>query len=210
MLRRLGNKTKFDIRVAMPGIIVSFDENTQLAQVQPAIRENLKDSSGTVTPTQLPILPDVLIVSFRGGGFVLTTPVNTGDEVLIIFSDTCVDAWWANGGVQNQISNRRHDLSDSFAILGPWSQPRALLNYSMDAMELRTEDGSTKISIKPGTIDITCQTANINAESVNLAGGGGAVARVGDSIAATGTDPQGGTVTVTGTITSGSSKVQAG
>jgi|GEM_PF-3825484 len=48
------------------------------------------------------------------------------------------------------------------------------------------------------------------AGNLNIAGGGAAIARVGDTITATGSDPQGGTVTVTGTITSGSTKVNSG
>jgi len=44
---------------------------------------------------------------------------------------------------------------------------------------------------------------------VLLGAAGATVARVGDPVSASGSDPQGGTVSVTGTITSGSSEVQA-
>jgi phage baseplate assembly protein gpV len=68
-----------------------------------------------------------------------------------------------------------------------------------------------KLIINANDVDITATgTVNVNGGTVNLAGGGAAVARVGDTIQATGSDPQGGIVTVTGTITSGSSKVAAG
>jgi hypothetical protein len=45
--------------------------------------------------------------------------------------------------------------------------------------------------------------------NVLLGAAGATVARVGDAVAASGTDPQGGTVSVTGTITAGSSEVKA-
>lgn len=45
--------------------------------------------------------------------------------------------------------------------------------------------------------------------SVLLGAAGAAVARVGDAVSASGSDPQGGTVTVTGTITASSSEVKA-
>lgn len=68
-----------------------------------------------------------------------------------------------------------------------------------------------KLIINTKDLDITTTgTVNINGGTINLAGGGSAIARVGDAITATGPDPQGGTITVTGTITSGSSKVTAG
>jgi hypothetical protein len=210
MLRRMMSKGKADMRVAMPGIVVTFDSNEQTVSVLLALREKLRDKDGNVTDVAMPVLPDVPIVFPRAGGFALTMPIAPGDECLVVFSDMCIDSWWASGGIQNQLELRRHDLSDAFAIMGCWSQPNLIPNYNLSAAELRTLDGQTKIAIQPGTIDITCQTANISADSVNLAGGGAAIARVGDSITATGNDPQGGTVTVNGTITSGSSKVQAG
>jgi phage baseplate assembly protein gpV len=45
---------------------------------------------------------------------------------------------------------------------------------------------------------------------LKLAGGGAAIARVGDAVTASGSDPQGGTVNVTGTITGGSTRVFSG
>ena len=45
--------------------------------------------------------------------------------------------------------------------------------------------------------------------NVLLGAAGAAVARVGDPVSASGTDPQGGTVSVTGTITSSASEVKA-
>lgn len=66
-------------------------------------------------------------------------------------------------------------------------------------------DSGGEVQVKGATVNIKAQTANIDAASVQLAGGGPPVARVGDTI--TGTCPAG---PVTGTITSGSAKVQAG
>jgi phage baseplate assembly protein gpV len=57
---------------------------------------------------------------------------------------------------------------------------------------------------------MTVQNLEIQATSISLAGGGPAVARVGDSVTASGVDSHGDSVTVIGTITSGSSKVSSG
>lgn len=111
-----------NLRVAMPGIITAFDPATCTATVQPAIREALTDQTGVRVNLALPELLDVPIIMPHGGKFSITLPVMPGDECLIIFADMCIDAWWQSGGVQNQVELRRHDLSDAFAILGPWSQ----------------------------------------------------------------------------------------
>jgi hypothetical protein len=82
-------------------------------------------------------------------------PVKNGDECLVIFADMCIDAWWSNGGIQNQIERRRHDLSDAICIPGIWSQKKKISGYSTTSAQLRTEDGSQKIDISPSNITIS-------------------------------------------------------
>lgn len=155
-----------NLRVASPGIIESFDPATQTVSVKLAIRERVGNETGVVQDLQLPLLVDVPIVIPRAGGFCLTLPIKTGDECLVIFSDTCIDAWFSNGGVQAQLENRRHDLSDGFAILGTWSQPNKVPNYNSSAMCLRSEHLDGQGRFASITIDeennITMVAKNIN------------------------------------------------
>ena len=152
-----------DLRVAVPGIVQSFNATAQTVTVQIAIREMINvitpDGQGGAapvpTPTQIQILSDVPICMPRGGGFEVTLPVAVGDECLVIFSDSCMSAWWANGGVQNPEVSRRHNLSDGFAILGPWSQKRKLSAYSTTGLQVRSDDGNTLINVQAGQINST-------------------------------------------------------
>lgn len=161
LLRTQSDKTKNDIRVAVPGIVQSFDPIEQTVTVQPAVRERFRDEKGNVSFINIPLLLDVPVVFPRAGGFVLTMPVHPGDECLVVFADMCIDAWWANGGIQNQIEKRRHDLSDAFAIMGTWSQPRVVSNYSTDGAQLRTEDGESIIDLKPGEISLISDVIDV-------------------------------------------------
>lgn len=149
-------KASRSVRVAMPGIVKSFNIDEQTVEVQPAIMERIIDETGLIQELPLPLLLDVPLVFPRSGGFSLTMPVNEGDECLIMFADTCIDAWWASGGVQIQEDIRRHDLSDAFAILGTWSQPNKVKNYS-----------STKAKLVHET---SGNGAEVSAEGVNLVG----------------------------------------
>lgn len=142
------------IRVAIPGIIANFDPVSQTATVQTAIREQIRNLDGSQQWINIPPLLDVPIVLPRGGGFVITIPVKTGDECLVVFSDMCIDAWFSNGDVQNQIEKRRHDLSDAFAILGAWSQPNVISNYNTSCMQLRNESGTQGITISNSSVDL--------------------------------------------------------
>jgi hypothetical protein len=155
--------TEHNLRVAMPAIVQSFDEATQTVVVQPAIREQILNEQRVPIPTTLPLISYVPIVMMRAGDFVLTLPIQQGDECLLIISDACIDAWWQSGGVQNQIDLRRHDLSDACAIFGIWSQPRLVPNYSTSAAQLRSLDGNTVIEVGSGEVTIKAQAVNVQA-----------------------------------------------
>jgi hypothetical protein len=161
-----------DLRVACPGTIVSFDPVTQLAQVQPTVRENIIDPGTLIpTPTTLPLLDKVPIVFFRAGNCSLTLPVQAGDECLMIFGDSDRGAWLASGGMQNQEVPFRHDLSFGFAIVGIWNQTRKLVNYSSATAQLRSDDGQTIIELNPasGLVNIQAQQVNVTgAQQVNV------------------------------------------
>jgi hypothetical protein len=160
--RRMLENFSNNLRVSVPGIIQDFDPITQTASVQVALREKIIDDNLEQQWVELPLLLDVPIVLPRAGGYVLTMPIAAGDECLVVFSDMCIDAWFSSSGVQNQIEKRRHDLSDAFALIGVWSQPNKLSNYSTTATQLRTADGTAYISLSGSEIDLVAPTVKVN------------------------------------------------
>ncbi|EMU1246830.1 TPA: hypothetical protein P5Z17_001294 [Escherichia coli] len=158
---QLGNKEQADVRLAgsvmsalrvsMPGIVQSFDPDAVTVAVQPAIKGYEPDSNGINQSTILPLLVDVPVVFPRGGGCTLTFPVKAGDECLVIFADRCIDFWWQSGGIQEPVDERMHDLSDAFCIVGPQSQAKKIGGISTSAVELRSDDGETKLSLNPAS-----------------------------------------------------------
>lgn len=170
---QLGNKDQADarlvqsimstLRVAIPGIIQSFDPETVTAVVQIAIKGMERDASGSEASVNLPLLVDVPVVFPRGGGCTLTFPVKEGDECLVIFADRCIDFWWQNGGVQEPVDGRMHDLSDAFAIPGPQSQAKKISGISNTSTQLRTDDGTAFIELATGgAVTITSPQVTIN------------------------------------------------
>jgi hypothetical protein len=148
---RLGHEhAAANLRVAIPGIIQSFDAKKQTATVQPAVTENIRLGQEESKPTPLPLLTDVPVFFPRAGGYCLTFPVEKGDECMLIFSDMCIDGWWQSGGVQNQVETRRHDLSDAQAFLGITSVPRAVTDYSTNSVMLRNEEKNSYFEIVNG------------------------------------------------------------
>lgn len=165
--RTMGAAWKSTLRVACPGIIQGFNEKEQTVTVQPAIREHLRKEDSSKEWANLPLLLDVPICFPRAGGYALTMPIKKGDECLVIFLDSCIDAWWSYGNIQNQIEKRRHDLSDAVAILGIWSQPNVLPNYSTDSCQLRNNDGAAYIELKDKNINMFADSIKINGIDFN-------------------------------------------
>ena len=176
-MKRSFDNFDFDLRCASPGIIQAFDPETQTVEVQLAINERIK-IDGVESNETVPILVDVPIVIPQVKGYSLTFPIEIGDECLVIFSDTCFDAWFQSGGIQNQMSLRRHDLSDGFAIIGVKSQPNVIPDYSSTTVQLRDNTGtnflelgassirmvfgSSEVKLSSDSIDITGPAVNIN------------------------------------------------
>jgi hypothetical protein len=163
-----------DLRVAIPGIIVSFDPIHQTAVVQVALREKIWAPHAGTIDVAIAQLQDVPIVIPRGGGCSLTMPVQPGNECLLVFADMCIDTWWANGGLQNQFEKRRHDLSDAFFIPGPWNQHRLISDWSTDSAQLRTDDGSAYVDVASEIVTVSgASQVAIEAPAVNISDGSG-------------------------------------
>ena len=170
-----------DLRVAVPAIVVSWDEDTQTVTVQPAIQENIL-RNGVVLPQNLPQLPNVVLWMFRSGGFNITTVPKAGDEGLVVFADMCIDGWWQQGvpsvpvsttpqqpAMPNQVERRRHDLSDGFFLPGGWSQPRRLDNYPDEGtLQVASDDGTKVISITGSQVKIAVTSGSV---AISVVGG---------------------------------------
>ena len=173
------------LRVALPARVTKFNAQTQTLEAQPLLTE-ITRINGIPTVKALPLLVDVPILLPRGGGFSLTFPITPGDECLIVFTDTAFDAWFEKGNVQNQVSRRRHSLSDGFALVGIWSPQRVLPNYSTGSVMLRSDDNQTSIEVGPGTINLQAETISVYAYGTTTVHGGDQVNVTGSQVNVTG------------------------
>jgi len=134
---------------ALPGIVSGVNLEAMTLTVQPTIQGVVTNAAGDNEFVNLPLLLDVPIVFPSAGGFIMTFPIKSGDEVLVVFSSRAMDAWWQSGGVGRPVEARMHDLSDGFAIPGPRSQAKKVANISTENVQLRADDGETYIEITP-------------------------------------------------------------
>ena len=91
------------LHCALPGNIVSYNDEKQTAEIQPAVKP------GSVL---FPVLQDVPV--FMPVPF----DVHPGDACLVVFADLEIDRWLETGEASEPGSARRHSLSDGFAFVG--------------------------------------------------------------------------------------------
>lgn len=109
-----------DFNAVKPGIIQSYDSAKRTATIQISFKRALNNG----TYVSYPILLDCPVVTLQGGGTYLNFPITNGDECLVLFADSNIDAWFMLGGQAvpfDQVlgaPGRRHDLSDGIAIVG--------------------------------------------------------------------------------------------
>ena len=111
VLEALKKDIMASMHCALPGIVESFDANTQTASIRPALRSRVGQAV-----VQLPLLTDVPV--FIPGSERNNWTVEAGDSCLLIFSDACIDGWFETGSAALPPSGRQHDLSDAFAFVG--------------------------------------------------------------------------------------------
>ncbi|HEY1814905.1 MAG TPA: Gp138 family membrane-puncturing spike protein [Kofleriaceae bacterium] len=104
------------MRVALPGRVESYDASTQTCSVQPLVQDGVNDETGTRNAVRLPVVQSVPVAWLGGGGCSITSPLAAGDTVLLVFSSSSIDRWVALGGEVDPIDDRRHHITDAFAI----------------------------------------------------------------------------------------------
>lgn len=152
---KLKSDIMFNMRCCIPCIVQSFDYKTGTIECQPAIREKIINQNEEIEYKNIPLLINVPVVFPSNSEYSITFPLKKGDECLVLFSDLSIDNFWEKGNVQNPIEDRRHDLSDGFAIpcnLSLVKQP----GTNASGLTLK----STGSSIILGSSDITFKNPN--------------------------------------------------
>ncbi len=130
---------------SMPGIVQAVDLATMTVSVQLAIQGSIEDENGVKQSVNYPLLIHCPLVFPKGGGFVITFPIAIGDEVLVHFSARACDSWWQSGGIGRPVEARMHDLSDGFAMPGPFSVPNVPGSISSTGLQIRNLAGTQYI-----------------------------------------------------------------
>ncbi len=118
VLRGAAARVLADVRVCAPARVVKFDASTRRCSAKLIIPEAHEDEDGERVIESLPVIVEVPVGFYGSGGCRIKIPVSVGDEVLLLFSRTSLDAWLAFGEVDDPEDDRTFHLSDAVAIVG--------------------------------------------------------------------------------------------
>jgi hypothetical protein len=129
--------------------VISFDGN--LIKAQAFSKRLFLNGVGW---KNLPPSIDCPVMFPAGGDWVLTFPIQAGDECLLMFSERCINAWFQNGDISIPDRDHTHSFEDAFAFVGVNSRGRQLSNVQTDGVELRARDRSTYIKMSAGLVEV--------------------------------------------------------
>lgn len=164
VVRRALDAGLLDLRVALPGRIVSFDSATQRADVKPTVKRAFLDEEDERKLDQLPVIPGVPVVFPGAGGYRFTFPVKAGDQdgdlCLLVFADASLDRWLAGSGAEvDPEIDHSHALPDAVALLGLHTFGAPLSSFPTDHATAGKDDG-VQIHFRGSTISIGDETNN--------------------------------------------------
>lgn len=133
-----------------------------------------------------PMLKAVPFIVLGGGGGSLTFPISVGDNCLLLFCDYEIDRWWDTGESLPATFERKHDISDAFALIGVHSMVDLLQGYSQ-YVKLKYSDSSY---VEVGeSVDIYNEQTNVSGKldvTGDITGSAKATAELHDSRGVTG------------------------
>lgn len=158
-----------ELHTTEPCTVVSVDFEKQTAVLQPVNKALIRKSDGTTEWVKKPQIPDVPLQFPHGGASSTTYPMKEGDEVLAVMSSRSQDVWQQNGGEQQIIDTRLHDLSNAFCMVGFRSNPKALPAVSQISTQVRNENATQVIDHNPMTgTTVTSEGTKVQVTSTSV------------------------------------------
>ena len=150
VLRNFERKINKNLNCHRVGVIQEFNSSKQTAQILLVEEKRVIDdlTDGTLEIEAPPLLVDVPVFFWGGSNTYITVPVKKGDSCLVMFSDKDTDNWYETGEVTIPNSDRMHDLSDGFALVGFRSQADVISSFESEKIAIKYNDGKITVGDK--------------------------------------------------------------
>lgn len=163
---------KSTMHFCYPAQVVRYDAARQTVDLRACV---LREVPGQEWQDNLfeevPELVNVPVQWARSNGFAITLPLAVNDFVTVFASSNSTLLWRERGGVNQHpgIVEDEFGLSGVFCVPGNYPDVERLRNVSTRDLEIRSEDGATKIAIAPnGSVTITASSCTVKSSQVHV------------------------------------------
>lgn len=169
LLNQYTDKIKTIFNCVQVGEIVKFYEEDKTADVNIVFKQKVGDN----------IINRPLLLKCPVLGNKITTPIETGEFCIVLFSDVNIDSWWETGQSQEPYTAEKHSISDGLVICGlnaltnkiEYDNENICLKYKSEIKigeDLNfTTDNSYKIESKDFDVTTTAG-GNLNVDNTGL------------------------------------------
>ncbi len=100
-----------DVHTSLPGVVQSYNKLLQTATIVLQVKRVLPKAGGGFVTEELPVLENVPVVFPRTKKFMITFPIEEGDEGEVAFQEMSIDQWRSKGSVTSPGDIGRHTLT---------------------------------------------------------------------------------------------------
>lgn len=162
LLRTVIESRLADVHTSIPGRVVSYDAATQTADIEIVILRAEQAESGATVHETYPVIPNVPVGWPSGGGYSLQFPLDPGDGVWLVFSESATSGWRETGEVSPPGDLDRFDISYPIAL--PCARPSSKpLPAGTGALLTVPEGGSFAVSTAGDTPKAVAMAEEVNA-----------------------------------------------
>lgn len=165
------------LNTCIPAIIDEFDLSTQRVSATPAIKAKCTNLDGEVYYIDYPKIVNIPVAIQRGAGLSITYPFQKGKLCTLIFSQRSIDNLLLDGtktadpfvGDNPYTSTLRcMDMTDAICFPGILTNNTKISGYNNNAVEIRSDDGSVKISVSQNGLTLVQGGASITLSGGNV------------------------------------------
>jgi len=143
------------VETTLPARITAYDHDKQRASVQPLVQGAFVNDEGERVYVDLPVIPNCPVAFFAAGHASLTSKLEVGDRVTIVFCSRDIGGWLTDDSDRNEPQDpRRHALDDVIVLPGARSFRNPLPDkavsssdavFAADAIQLGSTDATQYI-----------------------------------------------------------------
>jgi hypothetical protein len=153
-----------DIHTALPGKVVTYDPQTQLADIQLMIKRPVFDDTDTRQMGEsFPILPSVPVRWPQAGGYAFVLPMQPGDFVWVEFSESGTGEFRSTGQESEPFDVSRHTITHPYCSPGAPPDVAAMTDTAVQTgervvigqlgTEFQVQIGAAVIALGAGATD---------------------------------------------------------